>query len=111
MQQDLANELDFRSKFKDRSKRLDYLDTGWDTDDMTKVSDWSDTSSSHDRLDDFVWKVMQTQGDKVVSDYKKQGYDAIIDPYDFVMNISDMPIVMLDPTSSMKQDSYHRRKS
>lgn len=56
-----------------------------------------------------VWDVMENHQDEVLADYKKKGYDAIVDPYDFVANVADMPIIVLDPAETIKNLDYVSR--
>lgn len=44
--------------------------------------------------------VMEDHGQDLLSDYKKEGFDAIIDPED--VGAAEYPIILLDPKSSIK---------
>ena len=104
-----------RSKFANREDRSDYLndeDYGWDDvdeyDDWTKVDNWSRDTAAWEKTRDFVWNMMETKGDTILEDYKREGYDAIIDPYDYIANVADMPLIVIDPAVSIKNKSYRK---
>lgn len=99
-----SNQL-VRKQITDREERSNYLneldfDGDWETQ-FKQQEAWS-------RLDDFIWDVMKEHGDEIVKDYYKKGYDGIIDPYDYIMNISDMPIIVASPGSSVRQRSFNK---
>lgn len=48
----------------------------------------------------FVANVMKNHMNDLLSDYKKQGYDAIVDPEDYTW--ADYPVILIDPKSSIK---------
>lgn len=55
-----------------------------------------------DKIHDEVSHFMKYHGDKVVSDFKELGYDAIIDVED--MRIADYPVIILNPSESLKME-------
>lgn len=69
-------------------------------------------SDSKERIDIAVAGVyetfMQEHGNEILSNYKKQGYDAMIDPADWIGNISDYPVILLDPTTSISKKKETR---
>lgn len=100
---DFSAHKELRKKVFDRDERSDYLNN------LDFDGDWEkqfEDQQAWSRLDDFIWDVMKEHGNDVISDYSKLGYDAIIDPYDFIMDISDMPIIVANPGSSVKQRSF-----
>lgn len=106
-------ERESRSKFKNRQEMMKYLDDdfyGWDLvenkNDWSKVDQWTKDEAAWTKTRDFVWDVMDKHGDDVFDNYKKQGYDAIIDPFDYISNIADQPIILLDPADSAKLKKY-----
>lgn len=106
-------EQEARLKFKDRKSMMKYLDDdfyGWDLadskNDWSKVDQWAKDETAWTKTRDFVWDVMEQHGDEVFDNYKMQGYDAIIDPFDYVSNIADQPIILLDPADSTKLKKY-----
>ena len=106
-------EQEARSQFKDREAMMEYLDNdfyGWDLvdekDDWSLVDKWSKDESAWKKSRDFVWDVMDKHGDEIFNDYKEQGYDVIIDPFDYISNIADQPIIVLDPANSTKLKKY-----
>lgn len=46
---------------------------------------------------------MQKHGNEIMRNYKEQGYDAMVDPADWVGNISEYPVILLDPSTSIKK--------
>jgi hypothetical protein len=49
----------------------------------------------------WVNETLKDHGNELLSEYKNQGYDAVIDPED-VGSVADYPIILLDPKSSIK---------
>lgn len=70
----------------------------------------SNDDSDHTMVADKVWDIMEKHGDEVLSKYKREGYDAIIDPYDFINNVSDLPLIVLDPDESTENIMYLKYK-
>ena len=52
------------------------------------------------KSNNFVKNVMKNHMNDLLSDYKKQGYDAIVDPEDYTW--ADYPVILIDPKSSIK---------
>lgn len=50
--------------------------------------------------DSFIEDVMKTKMNDIIKDYKKKGYDAIVDIED--MKFADFPIILLNPKESIK---------
>ena len=48
----------------------------------------------------FVKNMMKDHMNDLLSDYKKQGYDAVVDPEDYTW--ADYPVILIDPKSSIK---------
>ena len=44
---------------------------------------------------------MDEHGDEIISNYKNQGYDGMVDPTDWVAGISEYPIILLNPSTSI----------
>lgn len=104
-----------RARFIDREERSDYInndDYGWEeafeTDDYTKVDQRYKDVIAYDKTRDFVWDVMAKHENDVIKDFKDMGYDAIVDPYDYIANVADLPIIVLDPYESVKNVNYHK---
>ena len=53
---------------------------------------------------------MQKHGNDIISDYRKQGYDAIVDPADWIGGIAEYPVILLNPKDSVKLTSTTRLK-
>ena len=53
-----------------------------------------------DKGNNFVANVMRNHMNDVLSDYKKKGYDAIVDPEDYTW--ADYPVILINPKSSIK---------
>lgn len=56
--------------------------------------------SGRDKAEDYVATKLRNNLDKIVNDFKQQGYDAIVDIEDSRM-IADYPVILLDPSSSV----------
>ena len=104
-----------RARLTDREERSDYIDDdnyGWDdvfdNDDFTKVNQHDRDESAWKKTRDFVWDVMAKHENDIVKSYRDLGYDAIVDPYDYIANVADLPIIVLDPYESVKNVSYHK---
>ena len=52
------------------------------------------------KSNNFVKNVMKDHMNDLLSDYKKQGQDAIVDPEDYTW--ADYPVILIDPKSSIK---------
>ncbi len=103
------------NRFQDRERRSDYIDDeeyGWDevekNDDWTKFDAHYSDKKAWDKARNFVWDTIEKHENEILSDYKSKGYDAIVDPYDYIANIADMPIIVLDPAESVNTKSYRR---
>ncbi len=108
LRKDLDIELEVRNKFKDSDERRSFRDEWFTFDDDDIVDLGMQYESSHDKLKDFVWDVVEKNEDTILKDYKRQGYDAIIDPYDYIADIADQPVIILDPKSSLKKKDYYK---
>ena len=52
------------------------------------------------KANNFVKDVMKNHMNDLLSDYKKQGYDAVVDPEDYTW--ADYPVILINPKSSIK---------
>lgn len=62
--------------------------------------------NQQDIYEKFIQNTMKKKIDNIVDDFKKKGYDAIVDVED--MGIANYPIIILDPSSSIKKVSEKR---
>ena len=108
LMKDLDTYSNVLKRYKDSEKRSDYLEDFEDYDDEKAFNRYSDEYSAQERLNKFVTDAMKKHLDEVVTDYKNQNYDAIIDANDWIANIADMPLIMLDPATKSKHKSYTR---
>lgn len=105
------NQKNLRKEIPDREKRSNYID-GDDYDDYDDFDDdyydkqW-DAQVSYSKVNDFVWDIMKNHSDEVIKDYADMGYDGIIDPFDFVANVSDMPLIVIKPEKQISQKSFY----
>lgn len=115
LKESLARVLAFRQEYKTKEERDAYYDEFIDwIDEKGNVNEseyerslkQSRDDSARKDVADKVWDVMEKHSDEVLSKYKKTGYDAIIDPYDFINNASEMPIIVLDPSESVNNIKY-----
>ena len=60
-------------------------------------------------VSEFVYNVMNDskKSNKILTSYQKKGYDAIVDPYDY-MAAMDYPVVLLNPKSSTSKVSSNK---
>lgn len=56
----------------------------------------------------FIGITMKTYGDAIVSDYRRRSYDAIVDGEDWVMSHADYPIILLNPSDSVRLKGQKR---
>ena len=115
IQEAYLKDQDLRERFTDREERSNYInddDYGWDDvdskDDWTKYDQHSNDEIAWQKTRDFVWDVMAKHENDIVKDYKDMGYDAIVDPFDYISNVADLPIIVLDPYESVKNVGYHK---
>lgn len=106
LMKDLDTYSNVLKRYKDSEKRSDYLENFDDYDDEKAFNRYLDENSAQGRLDKFVTDAMKKHLDEVVADSKNQNYDAIIDANDWIANIADMPLVLLDPATKTKHKSY-----
>lgn len=100
------DEKNFRTRFQDRESRDFYLDdVPEDFDEFEKQLRYD---AARDNLSEFIWDTMKVHSDDIERTYREKGYDAIVDPYDYLKDIADMPIIMLDPASSVSQESFRK---
>lgn len=115
----LARVLSFRKEYTTKEERNKYYDEFIEVFDkkgnliekefersIKQANDESDRTTVADK----VWDIMEEHGDEVLSKYKSEGYDAIIDPYDFINNASEMPVIVLDPDESVENIAYLKHK-
>lgn len=50
----------------------------------------------------FMQDVMAKNINEITKEYKKQGYDAMVDPEDWITGYATYPVVILDPKKSLK---------
>ena len=86
-------------------KKGNIIQSEWDRD-MERSRD----DAARTDVADKVWDIMEKHSDEVLSKYKKAGYDAIVDPYDFINNASELPIIVLDPDDSVQNLTYLKHK-
>lgn len=93
---------DIISKYGNKSIKTiidDYMNSKYDHLD-------TDTKAELDSTIEQVYEsFMREHGDEIFSDYKKQGYDAIVDPADWVGGIAEYPVILLNPSDSVKLKS------
>lgn len=71
----------------------------------------SDSKATLDSTIEQVYETfMQKHGSDIITDYKKQGYDAIVDPADWIGGIAEYPVILLNPKDSVKLTSTTRLK-
>ena len=71
----------------------------------------SDSKATLDSMIEQVYETfMQKHGNDIISDYRKQGYDAIVDPADWIGGIAEYPVILLNPKDSIKLTSTTRLK-
>ena len=104
---DLSNRKKLTERFADAESRSNYIDDPDIKYMIEETDEWGKQVASRDRLDDFVTDVMTKHADEVISEYRNQKkYDAIVDPNDWVSNMSDMPIIMFDPKTKNERKNY-----
>lgn len=107
------NQKNLREEIPDKDKRDAYIsgndDFDGDFDDDYYDKLW-DAQVSYHKVNDFVWDVMKNHSDDVIKDYRDMGYDGIIDPFDFVANMSDMPLIVINPKEQVSQKSFYNYK-
>jgi hypothetical protein len=98
---------DIVSKYGNKSLQTvidDYMNSKYDRLD-------SDSKATLDSTIEQVYEsFMQKHGNDILSDYKKQGYDAIVDPADWIGGIAEYPVILLNPNDSIKLKSETRLK-
>lgn len=97
------------SEFEERSKYIEDDTYGWFEDDLDMMDQWERDSENRTKLSKFVGDTMDKYESEVVDQYKKSGYDVIVDPWDYITDLSEMPIIVLDPANSVKNLSYKRK--
>lgn len=101
------NQKNLRKEIPDREKRNDYIsDIDFDGDFDDNYYKQLDAQVSYQKVNDFVWDIMKNHSDEVVKNYKDMGYDGLVDPFDFVANMSDMPLIVINPKEEVSQKSF-----
>lgn len=104
-------EKDLRKRhadFEERSKYIEDDTYGWFEDDDAMIDQWENDSANRDKISKWVSSTMNRYENEVVDYYKKQGYDVIVDPWDYITDLTEMPIIVLDPSKTVKNKSYRR---
>lgn len=100
-----AYEKEVRQWLPDFNERSSYIDDGW-AEDFDKVDRWFDVSDNREKVSKFVSSIMYSHESDIVNYYKDQGYDVIVDPWDYITDLSEMPIIVLDPSKTVINKSY-----
>jgi hypothetical protein len=104
------NQKSLRKEIQDREKRNEYIsEIDFDADDDNLYKQL-DAQVSYQKVNDFVWDIMKNHSDEVVKNYRDMGYDGLVDPFDFVANVSDMPIIVINPKEEVSQKSFSNYK-
>lgn len=56
------------------------------------------------KTNDFYKETMKTSLNDITKKYSKEGYDAMVDVEDWISNVAEYPVIMLNPKRSMKKE-------
>lgn len=110
LMKDLDTYNNVLKRYKDAEGRSDYFNNFDNFYDDKATDRYINDSDAQRRLDEFISNVMEMRLDEITTDYKNQNYDAIIDANDWIANIADMPLILLDPAAKSKHKAYTRYK-
>lgn len=102
-------ELDLRNRHSDFSERSKYIEDdsyGWFENDFSMVDQWENDSRNREVISKFVADVMDKHEDEVINYYKDRGYDALVDPYDYITDLTESPIIVIDPSQTVRNKNY-----
>lgn len=65
------------------------------------------TRQTNKKVYSFYKETMKKRMDEVIKEYSKKGYDAMVDPEDWITNIAQYPVIVFNPKQSMKKEKEY----